>query len=315
MSRKHHKKDQEQIFDQFLGDDNEDEMPLEEYASQVKRNPLLNPSLISKLELDEIQEGMTNASRHPASLVPLFGNATTEAKTTTKYVDSLNVDVLFTQIGAKGTKRGFVMHNFDPSSTHRARLFEWPIFGRVTELLMGPLFYLKTIGSATQQKSKMNKQVEFQHNLALSESLQIMSLMQSLEEQLGAIMVKLVMRGNALVLLFEWAEDKAFLFFISFCILKGGGIGGEDTVALHRSDLFMDYIVEEEESEEEKDFFGKKVAKKTVADNSKAKQAEFISFSGTAVTFSFVERLKAMLLTFVNYGYTRRIEPEEAPLF
>ena len=314
MSRKHHKKDQEQIFDQFLGDDNEDEMPLEEYASQVKRNPLLNPSLISKLELDEIQTGMTNASRHPASLVSLFGNTktTTTEATTTKYVDSLNVDVLFTQIGTKGTKRGFVMHNFDHSSTHHARLYEWPIFSRVTELLMGPLFYLKTLGSATQQKSKMNKQVEFQHNLALSESLQVMSLMQSLEEQLGAIMVKLVMRGNALVLLFEWAEDKAFLFFISFCILKGGG--EDTTVALHRSDLFMDYIVEEEDSEEEKDFFGKKVAKKTATD-SKAKQAEFISFSGASITFSFVERLKAMLLTFVNYGYTRRIEPEEAPLF
>lgn len=300
------KRDVYKTYDAFVGD----ELSPQEFEKLKKRTKLLNASLVSKEEIEDMKNGLVNAIRRPVNI----NTVQQQQQQPRDASGSINATLLFTQIEAQRIKRGFVSHNFARNSQTYTRLFAWPVFNEITEAVMQPIHYLiqqrrRTQGTAaitntnTAATTENQRRHIMQHQIA-GGSISCIGLINSIEEIMGCMLIKLIVNKGRLVFLFDWYEEPLFVFLIAF---DAPDCGLPANTALHRADLFVIHEVDVSESEEEEGF---DTTTTMMVPETKRRQTEkqttFISFYGEKVEIAVVETLKKSLMTYISYGYIKK---------
>lgn len=349
--KKNSRSDPYKDYDDFL----EDNMSVEKYAKQVKTNPLLNPDLVTIEEINNIKQGMVNSFRHPINIsktAALLNGMERDIK----YTDSINDDLLFSQLrdDEKTVKKSFVLHNFDKKSVYYDRLYKWIIFKDITELMMAPIPYLSKsdVAPLLLSNTKANRPKLYDLQLRIARPgvshINVMELVNGCEEHMSGQLVKLIVRGDRLVFVFEWGREKSFMFFMYFKVIAPSWTKTEYDPAcvlnLHRTDLFIEHSIQNENNSDSgdecdtnyggggddevdnaddelgMDFFGSNVI---TSKNKKCKSSffealekkeeksaldTFVSFYNEKINVSFIEKLKSDHIAYLNYGYIRVID-------
>lgn len=311
------KRDVYKTYDAFVGD----ELSPQEFERLKKRTKLLNASLVTQEEIEDLKNGLVNAIRRPVNLNAL--------QTTTQQhkSDSINANLLFTQIETQRGKKGFVTHNFSRNSQYYTRLFTWSVFNEITEAIMQPINYLlqqhrgrkhgaTVINTNTAATTENQRRHILQHQIACA-TISCIGLINSIEEIMGCMLLKLIVNKGRLVFLFDWHEEPLFTFIIAF---DASDCGLAANTSLHRSDLFVIHEVEVSESEEEDDGDGINIANDTAMTTMMAPETKkqtkkkspvekhntFISFYGEKIETTVIEVLKNSLMTYITYGYIKK---------
>ena len=295
-----HNKRKYEAFDECVKEDGE--RSPEAYAHYASKNRWLNPDLVSEDEVNSISRSMVEYARHPMHLGILGAS---QPKKTARAVDSIDEALLFQQIQTPGS---FVMHNFTSQSVYYERLYSWPLFNDVTELLMAPIKLLCK-RAPFDIPAKATALYEMQCRIAHSEyhQLSALSFMTSAEEIMGALLVKILLKVTTVVFVFRWPEDPAFMFFISFVNTRPSwnksDFASNEVLALHSDDITIDHSPQSDDDDDidERDT-------KSSRNNTAKRDTQFISFYGDKINVTFIEKFKNDVLDYLNYGYIRKVD-------
>lgn len=281
------------IYDSFL----DESITPEQYEALKKKTKLLNTNSMTEEEINNIKEGMIDSVRRPINLSmasSLISNNGKNIKFNDSINEKILFKQLYEDShkytdDRTGRKRNtFITHNFDKKSIYYDRLYKWCIFNDVTELLMRPIYYLisrkdddddnhhnSMISTKPSRINKLKKQPEdkntastlsskiilLQNNIAQSykqiESITCIDFIINIEDAMGAILKKLVIRGDRLIFIFEWTEEQDFMFIISFTVIKPTWTKSEynssSIISLHRTDMFLEHEIMHEHNDNDND--------------------------------------------------------------
>lgn len=294
---------------------------IDAFQKEKKKSKFHNPDLISQEEIDQMKQGLADAISRPVNLSQKSSSHQSKRRVNennVKFSESVNEDLLFTQFDANSKKKGrgcsFVTHNFSTISVYYTQLYTWPLFNSVIESVMRPIYYLSQQQQQQQQYEAKLGQVRltFQKRVA-SGTIECLDLVNGIEDIMGCMTVRLILKNERIVFLFEWYEEPLFLFMIAF-----GVPGCSLTGTLHRSDLFVahqvDAIDPEEDDRERRLMMGNIDEKNREGlEEIPCAKAEttFISFYGQKMDIEAIEALKKSKMSFIGYGYILNEESKD----
>lgn len=284
-------------------------------AFQKKKSKFHNPDLISQEEIEQMKQGLADAISRPVNIRTTSSHEGKRRvnENKVKFSESVNEELLFTQFDNKRGKKGsFVTHNFDTNSVYYAQLYTWPLFNSVIESVMRPIYYLGQ-GHQQQPPKLGQSRLTLQKRVA-SGIIECLDLVNGIEDIMGCMTIRLILKNERVVFLFEWYEEPLFLFMIAFGV-PGCSING---LTLHRSDLFVahqvDAIDPDEDDRERRIMMGavdEKLREGMEEIPCAKAETTFISFYGQKIDIEAIEALKKNKMTYIGYGYILNEESKD----